>query len=327
MAEGYTVAELLAKVAFRAGLTPDADIIDDRIYQAITAAGRTAATWPGTDWWWLYSQGGSFIPLSKTVATVANKGAVRASNVVTILTTATHGVVVGQRIRIDGVTDSTMDGAFDVVAIDASTKTFTYANVGDASTSGAGSVYSNEYILRTVNSSNLSAIRDVIRIYYDDEHPLKQISFAEYSSKSALSMKIELGTPTEYAISEGIVGPILHLLPTPDEETRMFVDFKRFHKKLKIDTTSANLIVPMEFQEGVYVDGATWLLRSEVAGASSLKECPGFMEAIDRMSGAEPTDADGNPDDKYDEPGVSHGPWPNNKKVMGCMVLSGESVD
>ena len=326
MAEGYSVADLLVKVAFKAGLTPDADIIDTRIYEAITTAGRIAATWPGTDWWWLYSQGGSFIPLKKTIATVANEGAVRASNVVTIKTTATHGIVVGQRVNIDGVSNTDMNGAFDVIAIDADAKTFTYASVADDDESGAGYVYTNEYILRTVNSSKLAALRDVIRIYYDDDHPLKQISLAKYSSKSALSMKVELGTPTEYAISEGIVGPILHLLPTPNEETRMFVDFKRYHKRV-IKAGDPNLIIPMEFQDGIYVEGALWLMKSDVSGASTLKDCPAFMEALDRMSAAEPTDADGSPTSQYDEPYQSSRVWPNDKKVMGGTVMNNGSVD
>ena len=39
MAEGYTVAELLTRIAANMDLTPDAGVNDTRIYQAITAAG------------------------------------------------------------------------------------------------------------------------------------------------------------------------------------------------------------------------------------------------------------------------------------------------
>jgi hypothetical protein len=74
--------------------------------------------------------------LSKTID-AAPTGAVRASNVVTIKTTAVHGAAVGDEATIAGVTDASFNGRFYIASVPTTT-TFTYAQTAADATSGAG---------------------------------------------------------------------------------------------------------------------------------------------------------------------------------------------
>ena len=74
--------------------------------------------------------------ISKTIDT-APTGAVRASNVVTIKTTAVHGAAVGDEATIAGVTDASFNGRFYIASVPTTT-TFTYAQTAADATSGAG---------------------------------------------------------------------------------------------------------------------------------------------------------------------------------------------
>lgn len=74
-----------------------------------------------------------------TTAIVADTGAVRAANVVTITTTAPHGLTAGQRATVLGVTNVTFIGTFTVATVPSSTS-FTYAQTGPDATSGGGTV-------------------------------------------------------------------------------------------------------------------------------------------------------------------------------------------
>lgn len=75
-----------------------------------------------------------------TVDTVGNSGATQSGNIVTIKTTAAHGLVPGMVICIKGVTAGGYNGEF-VVKTTPSTTTFTYYNTTTGlGTSGSGSV-------------------------------------------------------------------------------------------------------------------------------------------------------------------------------------------
>src|SRR3970040_553937 len=74
-----------------------------------------------------------------TLTIAATSGAVRATNVVTITTTAPHGLAVGQTVSVTGVTYFTFTGTFVIVAVP-STTTFTYAQTAADATSGNGTV-------------------------------------------------------------------------------------------------------------------------------------------------------------------------------------------
>jgi YVTN family beta-propeller protein len=77
---------------------------------------------------------------SATIATT--NGAVRASNVVTITTTAAHGFASGETITISGVLDTSFNGTFTITAVPSST-TLTYAQTGTDATAGSGTVANN----------------------------------------------------------------------------------------------------------------------------------------------------------------------------------------
>ncbi|MCL4523304.1 MAG: hypothetical protein M1451_05250, partial [Acidobacteria bacterium] len=76
---------------------------------------------------------------ASTIAIAATNGAVRASNVVTITTSAAHGVAVGNSVTISGVSDATFIGTFTVVSVPSST-TFTFSQTAADATSGGGTV-------------------------------------------------------------------------------------------------------------------------------------------------------------------------------------------
>ncbi len=70
----------------------------------------------------------------------APTGTSRASNVVTITTTTTHGLQVGQPVLITGVADASFNGTFSVTTVPSSTS-FTYAQTGANATSGGGRAF------------------------------------------------------------------------------------------------------------------------------------------------------------------------------------------
>jgi hypothetical protein len=69
------------------------------------------------------------------VGAVVTGGVVRASNVVTITTTTSHGLLKGERVTISGVADSTFNGRFIVTDVPSAT-TFKFAQNGADATSG-----------------------------------------------------------------------------------------------------------------------------------------------------------------------------------------------
>lgn len=88
------------------------------------------------------SQQNQGAPLTKTIA-ASPGGAVRATNVVTITTTAAHGFQKGQKVTVAVTTvvgATVFDGTF-VIATVASTTTFTYVQTAADDTGGAGTVF------------------------------------------------------------------------------------------------------------------------------------------------------------------------------------------
>ncbi|HET7873479.1 MAG TPA: hypothetical protein VFL42_13255, partial [Terriglobales bacterium] len=77
------------------------------------------------------------------IDTVANSGLSRASNVVTVKTTAAHGLLVNDNVQICAPLDTTLahdtgfDGVFQITSVP-STTTFTYAQTDASATSGNG---------------------------------------------------------------------------------------------------------------------------------------------------------------------------------------------
>jgi hypothetical protein len=75
----------------------------------------------------------------KTIETVGNAGAVRATNVVTLKTTSAHGYAVGNVVAVSGVTDASFNGLYTIASTPLTT-TLTFAQTGADVTSGGGQV-------------------------------------------------------------------------------------------------------------------------------------------------------------------------------------------
>jgi len=73
---------------------------------------------------------------SFTIAAAPN-GAIRASNVVTMVTAVVHNLLAGQTVIIAGVTDASFNGTFTIASVPGAT-TFTYAQAAADATSGGG---------------------------------------------------------------------------------------------------------------------------------------------------------------------------------------------
>jgi LysM repeat protein len=88
---------------------------------------------------------------------IASNGAVRASGIATITTTAAHELNAGDTVNVQGVTDSTFNGQFTIASVPTST-TFTYAQTGASnSTSGGGTttaVLATLYLLYSPNPTS-----------------------------------------------------------------------------------------------------------------------------------------------------------------------------
>ena len=100
------------------------------------------------------------------------------------------------------------------------------------------------------------------------------------------------------------------------------------HGLINADSGDTDLLIPAEFQEGVYLDGAEWLLRHQRTKGVTLEDCPGFMEAMGRMIAARPQHYDEDVTNLY--PGT-RGILPHDRKVVGFpdggyMVMNDVSV-
>ena len=93
---------------------------------ALTGRGRLEWSGVGTE----ASPFVSFV--NKVNLTITNVA--RATNVTTITTSATHGLVVGDRVQVTAVTNTSVNGVFTVASAPTTT-TFTYANTGATITS------------------------------------------------------------------------------------------------------------------------------------------------------------------------------------------------
>lgn len=322
---GYSVSQLLSKLSDKMLWSNTDEASYTKVYQAITACGMAAATWDGEIWSWLKGGRGLFQPLKKTVATVANSGAVRSSNVVTMVTTAAHGLASGRYIRVSECDDSTINGTHVITYVDSTS--FTFQSFGDDSSSGNGYVYSNEYPLRTVNSSDMSDLYAATRVYFDDDRELINVSYDEIRGEDAIGLSLTENEPAKWAMTTDGRGPVLHLSPTPDVADTtdvIHVDYVKLHNGIAANTDTY-LIVPPEYQEGIYVDGPLWLLRRDVGDIASLKKCEGFMEAIGRMYASRLPVYGDDPADKFNEP-EGPGIWPNNRRVVGGVLWNKQSL-
>ena len=179
------------------------------------------------------------------------------------------------------------------------------------------------YALRTVNSADMSDLHAIERVYFDDDHILANWTWRQMQAWMRVSEPTASEThPTAYAVKGE--PPYIYFAPTPDGTDTIYIDYIKQHAKIQSGAADSVLIVPAAFQDGIYFQGAMHLLRSDVGTAPSLRESPGFMEAITRMYMADPTQYDERPENYY--PGAGAGWLPQDRRVMGGMVANEVSV-
>ena len=100
------------------------------------------------------AQGGTGFVAQRTITTVG-----RATNVVTIATSAAHNYVVNDNITVAAVTNTSVNGSFTIASVPTST-TFTYAQTGTdyANTTDTGTVTSSSYLVAD-NISGIVAVK------------------------------------------------------------------------------------------------------------------------------------------------------------------------
>lgn len=141
---------------------------------------------------------------TKTIA-AAPTGAVRVNNIVTITTTAAHGLSAGQYVTISGVSDTTFNNATGtavLILFTPSGTTFTFSQVGPAATSGAGTVTFG--ITKTVGRSYAYAWENPLTGHVSAPSPVSQ--FVKYTSQIGTIDCIETGTVAFTASSTAVVG-------------------------------------------------------------------------------------------------------------------------
>lgn len=168
------------------------------------------------------------------------------------------------------------------------------------------------YTLRTVNSNDMEDLLAVNRVYYDDDWSLRPLSKREYQHWYRI---VRPNASTTKPLGYWVTGksPTMWLYPVPDDAYTMYVDYTRQHSKITdgaSGSSDAALIVPPEYQEGIYVDGPVFLLKNGLSSQASLRQCPGFMEAIDRMFESQLMLYDEDPENR-----AGTGPYPHNMRV------------
>jgi hypothetical protein len=143
---------------------------------------------------------------SGSTATIAASptGAVRSNNIVTITTTAAHGLSPGVYITISGVTDTTFNSAAGTayLLLTASGTTMTFAQVGANATSGSGTVTYG--ITKTVGRSYAYAWENANTGHVSAPSPVSQ--FVKYTNQIGTISCYELGTITTTALSTTVTG-------------------------------------------------------------------------------------------------------------------------
>ncbi|MBS3821708.1 MAG: hypothetical protein KGY81_08100 [Phycisphaerae bacterium] len=158
------------------------------------------------------------------------------------------------------------------------------------------------YDLRTVNSNDMEDILVPVRVWRSTT-PLTPMSFLAYRDLTRSQSTVPTGAPDSYAIDGDLT---MYLYETPDDAYTMYVDYYKRHSKVtNTGSTDAALIIPAEFQFGIYVSGAEWLLRHENIDPSSLLQCEPFLRTIERMDAAQPASYRASPELVF--PGGKHG--------------------
>jgi YVTN family beta-propeller protein len=175
---GTAVASILSGITVTV-TPPDATVGTSETFQFVsnvTGSANTAVNWfvsgiaGGNANFGTISVDGLYTapasPPTSNAATIAtSKGAVRASGVVTITTTAPHGFSVGQSVIIAGVSDTSFNGTFTIASVPSSS-TFTYSQTGlpdlpSGSGGGTATSISNAVTIKAVSVVDISKSAEV----------------------------------------------------------------------------------------------------------------------------------------------------------------------
>jgi hypothetical protein len=175
------------------------------------------------------------------------------------------------------------------------------------------------YALRTVNSSVMTDLWAIERVYIETDWPLKFIEWDQYRNNVALNSTE--GKPMEYTVhGEGLT---MYPWEIPDDAYTIYVDYIKRHSRI-INATSADntLLIPDIFHYSVYVDGAVWVLRNGVGDPLGLRNSPGFVDTMRRLAESDPKGYNESSDEN-NHAGVVTGWFPHNKPVfqMGDNVM------
>jgi len=175
------------------------------------------------------------------------------------------------------------------------------------------------YALRTEIDDT---VWSVISAYYDEEWPLNPMDYKKYDEWYTIVQPDQgEGKPERYAI----IGepPYMWFSPVPDATYTVNVLFKKRHSKITASTSDGLLLVPSEFQDGVYFTGALWLLRHDITETGSLERCDGFVEAMDRMYQNQPVLSDRDPGAHFT---AETGQYPHNQPILGGMTVNNGTI-
>jgi hypothetical protein len=141
---------------------------------------------------------------STATISAAPTGASRTSNIVTITTTAPHGLLTGQYVGISGVTDTSFNSAAGTAVLITVTggSTFTFNQVGPNGTSGSGTVTLG--ITKTVGRSYQYAWENANTGHVSAPSPASQ--YIKFTSQTAFVQAIEVGTVAINNGSTALVG-------------------------------------------------------------------------------------------------------------------------
>ncbi len=188
-----------------------------------------------------------------------------------------------------------------------------------------------EYNLRLVDANGAEAAAAVApdlwgttAVYFDDDWAMEPISKDQYEQNTTILTLTATASPVQYTI--WAEPPIIGFWPTPNSTDDVNIKYIKRHSKIDTvsdpSSTDAALIVPAEFHRGIYVDGATWLLNHETLDPAKLEDSRSFMDAMQRMSRAEPLYFDiRSSEDKF--PDAKIGMFPHDRRVLinQCTIL------
>ena len=174
------------------------------------------------------------------------------------------------------------------------------------------------YALRTVNSSAMANLYAIEQAWLDDEATLTPVRESVYRTwHTTVYVAGNETKPTHY-VQTG-EAPVMWLQGVPDDAYTINIRYKKKHPVIDAAAANADLLIPSEFQDGIYYAGALFLLRNEIDKAASLDSCPAFIEAINRMYQNNLVNSDWDSTEMFSD---HVGMYPHDRAVLGGMTVN-----